>query len=300
MPLRGTTIKQATPEKLTLLRPMVTRRYELTVDHDTCCGCGTCATVCPREAITLSKAGLAEGRVVEPVRIDISTECSFCGECVALCPTHALAMTVNGQPEIPVIKGQAFPFLVRNMKVDQAILEVSTDAAYIDNCPVGAISAEVTRDASGKVTAVRNVEVDRKLCINCTRCMQLGPEGGFTVTKPYKGRVTLNALLCPAGCQACADVCPTKTITYDSQRVWLDERFCIYCGACQQVCPVEGAVRSARSGFVHTPIHSAAWARAVEKLVSYQEAVREAAVKDQQKRRKVIMETILSGKEPSC
>ena len=221
---------------------MIKRRYEFSVDHETCVGCGTCVAVCPREAITLSQAELVDGRVVTPARITIDTTCSFCGECVTLCPTHALSMQVDGVAEIPVIKGNAFPMLMRTVRINQEILAASSDVAYIDNCPTGAISANVVRDESGQVSAVSDVAIDRGACINCTHCMNEGPKGGFQITKPYKGRTMLNVALCPEGCQACADVCPSNAITYDGEKVNLDERFCLYCGACQQVCPVEGAV----------------------------------------------------------
>jgi len=296
MTTRGKTIKRDTPQALSLLRPMVTRCYELIADHESCCGCGTCATVCPREAITLSDPVLEDGRLAVQPQVDIDDGlCSFCGECVAMCPTHALSMTVNGEPEVPVLKGEAFPMLIRTMRVNQEPLAASTDVAYIDDCPVGAISANVTRDADGQVTAVSDVDVERKVCINCTHCMEEGPEGGFTVTKPYKGRTFLNTALCPDGCQACADVCPTDAMTYDGQKVSLDKRFCLFCGACQKVCPVEGAVRIVRVGFVHTPIESGAWANAVEKLVSYKEVAREYKIKNQDKRRLAVMNRLLPG-----
>lgn len=260
MTTRGTTVKRETPETITLSRPMVTRRYEFTVDHETCCGCQICATVCPREAITLSAAVLEDGRVVTKARLDIDDKlCSFCGECVALCPTHALSMTVNGKPEVPVIKGEAFPKLIRTVIVNQAPLAATTEIAYIDDCPVEAISADVELDENDEVIAVSDVAVDEDTCIQCTRCMTTGPKGGFEITKPYRGRTFLNVSLCPEGCQACADVCPSNAITYDGEQVALDDRFCLYCSACEQVCPVEGAVRIQRSGFVHDPIKSGAW-----------------------------------------
>jgi len=298
MPTRGKTIKRETATTLTLLRPMITRRYELSVDHERCCGCGTCAIVCPHEAITLSEPVVEEGRLVAKPRVDIDEEkCSFCGECVVTCPMHALSMMINGQPEIPVIKGEAFPMLIRVNKVNEEACEATTDISYIENCPVGAISADIERDAQGQVVAVKNVQVDKDLCVNCTRCMEEGPEGAFTVTKPYKGRVFLDTSLCPEGCQACVDACPTNAITYDGQKVAVDKRFCLFCGACERVCPVEGAIRIVRTGFVHTPIESGAWAKALEKLVSFREVVREYDVKAQQKRRKAVLDRLLMGAE---
>jgi 4Fe-4S ferredoxin len=293
---RGTTLKKDTPERLTLLRPMVTRRYELSVDHRLCVGCGTCQRVCPREAITLSAPVVVNGRLVSKPRVDIDDKlCSFCGECVVLCPSHALRMLVNGQPEIPVIKGEAFPMLIRRIQVAQGPCEASSDTAYIDTCPTGAISADITRDAQGAVVAVRAVQVDRQVCINCTHCMETGPQGGFQVTKPYRGRTWLDVSLCPEGCQACVDVCPSHALTYDGEQVALDERFCLFCGACQAVCPVPGAVRIERTEFVHTPVHSSAWTAALEKLVSVQAVRREHDIKGQAKRRKLVLDSLLKG-----
>lgn len=291
---RGRPIKVETPERTALLRPMITRRYELAVEHDKCCGCRMCVTVCPQEAISISEAVLADGRVQAKPRIDIDPDkCSFCGECVVVCPTHALSETVNGEPEIPVIKGQAFPMLVRKVTVKAEICAASTDTAYIDDCPVGAISAEVERGEDGRLLAVAKADIDRKTCINCTRCMEDGPRGAFTIVKPYKGRTWLDVSLCPEGCQACADVCPTHCITWDGKHVALDERFCLFCGACEEVCPVSGAVHIVRTGFVHLPVESAAWMAALDKLVSFREAARELDIKGQAKRRKAVADRLL-------
>ncbi|MBC7238086.1 MAG: 4Fe-4S binding protein, partial [Chloroflexi bacterium] len=93
--------------------------------------------------------------------------------------------------------------------------------------------------------------------------------------------------------QACADVSPTPAIASDGEKVSVDRRFCLFCGACEKVCPVEGAIRVVRSGFVHEPIESGAWAKALEKLVSFEEAAREYAIKEQKRRRKLVLEALL-------
>jgi 4Fe-4S ferredoxin len=294
MTTRGKTIKTDSAERQVLLRPMVTRRYELRAEYAFCCGCSICQKVCPREAIKLRAPVLANGRLVSRPQVDIDPEtCSFCGECVVLCPTHALGMTVNGANEVPVLKGKVFPLLIRTMKVDQAVCESAGDDTYIARCPAGAISGEVRRDETGQVTGVADVQVDRAKCLACTHCMEEGPTGAFTVVKPYHGRMALDTSLCPPGCQACADVCPSDAITYDGERVYLDRRFCLFCSACENVCPVPGAVRIWRTGYVHTPIESGAWARAVEKLVSYQQVAREYDIKSQGRRRKAVLGALL-------
>ena len=299
MTTRGTTHKTATADALSLLRPMITRRYELTVDHEKCCGCEICPTVCPQESISLSEPAVVDGRLVGAPRVDIDeSTCSFCGECVVLCPTYALAITVNGEPEVPVLKGEAFPMLVRTVKVASEVCEGCTDAGFIDDCPVGAISADVQRDSSDQVVAVRDVDVDRSACISCTHCMEEGPKGCITITKPYKGRITLNTRVCPEGCQACVDACPTDALVYDGEKAVLDARFCLYCGACVNACPETEALHLARTGFVHTPVESGAWAKAVEKLVSYKEVAHEYDLKGQVKRRQAVVDILLLGQEP--
>jgi len=299
MTTRGTTIKRDTPETLTLLRPMITRRYELVVDHHKCCGCSICSLLCPQEAISLGESELTEGRLVAGPRVDIDPgRCNYCGECVVMCPTRALSITINGEPEVPVVKGEAFPLLIRKNEVDQEACRATTDTSYEEDCPSGAISAQVQRDDEGQVASVEEVTVDEGLCFNCTRCMEEGPRGGFTVTKPYKGRTFLNVLLCPPGCQACADVCPTQAITYDGEKVSLDRRFCLYCSACENVCPVEGAIRIVRTGFLHTPVESGAWTSALERLVSFREAAREHDVKGQAKRRNLVLGALLLQEIP--
>jgi 4Fe-4S ferredoxin len=291
---RGKTQKHETPQSLTLLRPMITRRFALVVDHEKCCGCTICELLCPPQAIKLGQAALNEGRVTQQPRVDIDAQrCNFCGECEVMCPTRAIALTVNEKPFLPAVEGKAFPLLIRKNVVDQAACAASTDVDYIEDCPVGAISATVERDAQGQVRAVSEVTVNKESCIHCTRCMEEGPTGAFTVTKPYRGKAVLRAELCPAGCQACADVCPSRAITYDGQRVWLDTRFCLFCSACEVVCPAEGAIRIVRTGFEHTPIESGAWVAAMDKLVSFREAIRELDVKGQQKRRKLVLEGLL-------
>ncbi len=57
-------------------------------DEAECTACGTCATWCPEDAIT----------VEEKARIDYE-RCIGCGECVAVCPVGAMGFSWNASPE---------------------------------------------------------------------------------------------------------------------------------------------------------------------------------------------------------
>ena len=71
-------------------------------------------------------------------------------------------------------------------------------------------------------------------------------------------------------------------------RLAFDERFCLYCGACQEVCPEEGAIVVERHRVLHTEVKSAAWTAALEKLISLEAAALELEAKSQAKRRQVL------------
>jgi len=291
---RGTTVRRETDEGLVLERKMITRRYLLELVRDRCIGCEVCSLVCPQEAIELQPGMVAGGRLTQKPTIDIDpATCNFCGECVVLCPVNALRLTINGQEEVPVLQFEAFPKLIKDISVDGSSLSPEDVAACEASCPTKVISVQAERDATGRVTRVLGVQVeeapnrDTAGCIYCQQCEAVFPDV-FTVTKPWLGRVSLDAARCPEGCQACVDICPTDALLMKEGRLTLDERFCLYCGACQQVCPEEGAILVERARILHTPVKSGAWTSAVERLISPEAAAQELDAKSQAKRRQIL------------
>jgi len=285
---RGSTIRRETSEGISLERKMITRRYLLELMRDRCIGCEVCVLACPQEAIERRPGAIENGSLTQRPTIDIDpARCNFCGECVVLCPVNGLRLTINGQPEVPVLEHEAFPELLKELSVNGAALLPEAVAACRASCPTEVISVQVERDAAGRVTRVLGIEVDESNCIYCQQCEAACP-GVFAVTKPWEGRVMLDVALCPQGCRACVDICPTDALLMREGRLMLDERFCLYCGACEQLCPVEGAIRVERRRILHTPIKSGAWTLALERLISLEAAARELAAKSQAKRREVL------------
>jgi len=60
------------------------------------------------------------------------------------------------------------------------------------------------------------------------------------IPAPFRGFPQLDAGRCPAGCAACADACPTGSISALPLR--LDLGTCVFCGDCERACPA-GTIR---------------------------------------------------------
>jgi 4Fe-4S ferredoxin len=254
----------------------------------------------------LARGVVEEGRLVQRPAVDIDPQkCNFCGECVVVCPVNALSLLVDGEARIPVWEFEAFPVLVKEIKWDGSKLPKGLADTVVEVCPTDVIALEAKRDKKGKVTSVQNVQVDASNCIYCKQCEVASPEA-FSATHPFEGIIRLERSLCPApglcqgqtapglcqgqtaGCQACADICPSHALFMQGKDLLLDDRFCLYCGACTQVCPVSEALLVRRHRVRHSPIKSGAWIAAVEKLISAEMAAEELELKSQTKRRSVL------------
>ncbi|HQJ50529.1 MAG TPA: 4Fe-4S binding protein [Anaerolineae bacterium] len=285
---RGTTTKTLDDSTLTLDRRMITRTHLLTLVRQRCVGCELCTATCPQEAIVLIKGIVEQGRLVQRPAIDIDpNKCNFCGECVVVCPVNALSMLVDGKTHIPVWDYEAFPVLFKEIKWDIARLTPRSAEAAASACPTEVITVDGKRDKSGKLTALKDVQVDTSNCIYCKQC-EVASQEGFSVTHPFEGIIRLERSLCPAGCQACADICPTHALVMEDGQLVLHEQFCVYCGACTQICPAPEALLVKRHRVRNSQVKSGAWVAALEKLISTEMAALEMDVKSQQKRRKAV------------
>lgn len=284
---RGTTIKTTGHETLQLERKMITRSHVLKLDRSRCVGCELCPAVCPQEAIELKPGVLEAGKLAQRPTADIDpTKCNFCGECVVVCPVNALSLLEDAKPQVPVLQYEVFPVLTKLISVKQDKLPADKAKASEECCPTRVISVLVKQKA-GKPVAVEAVHVDEGNCIYCKQCEAVSPEA-FAVTHPFEGVIHLDRSQCPSGCQACADICPSHALVMADVELTLDERFCLYCGACTYVCPAPEALQVTRLRVRHTPCKSGAWTNALDKLISVEQAADELAIKAQAKRRGVL------------
>jgi 4Fe-4S ferredoxin len=115
------------------------------------------------------------------------------------------------------------------------------------------------------------IDVEKQRCPCCRACESKCPNGTIQVNKFIQGKITINSSKCPEDCKDCLDICPITGTLYLSEsdkKVHINEMFCVYCGACKAVCPVEDALELKRTKINHTPVSSGAWNKALERLTS--------------------------------
>jgi len=273
-------LKDETESELTIEMILHAKRYSLTLDKTRCTGCGICMEICPREAIELKKTPKGDGEKAKPPTIDISEEkCHYCGICDPICPFGALKVRINGEHMIPVINSESFPQLIREIEVDPT----KCDLECVDceeACPLSLIKISVRTPDGEEVTDIASrsskenlmiaVDIEKDSCPCCRLCEMKCPQGAIHVEKIFYGNLRINREKCPEGCQDCLEVCPVSGALYlsDDKKVCVNELCCVYCGVCKIVCPEEGALELHRTYIRHTPVHSGAWNKALEKIAS--------------------------------
>ena len=285
--MRGETIKKEKRKEIRLSRDFLTRKYLLRLDKELCTGCGICAQVCPKEAIEEKPPVVVDGRLKKKPAIDIDpNSCIFCGECVVLCPYNALKMEIDGEETTNVVENAAFPVLLKEIQVKKNIcyFKPECNLECQASCPTESIKVETMRSEAGKILRVTEIDIDEHLCLYCKVCESVCPLDAIHVKKPFQGTIKLNADLCPEGCRACIDICRTGTIELNENgKPFVSPEFCLFCSACQKVCPKE-AIKVNRSQVFHSDIKAAAWLTALKKLTSTETLIRELQAESGKKR----------------
>jgi len=296
-------LKTETENELIVERVHHARRYSLILDKSVCVGCEICKIICPKEAVEVKTFPKVEGDKAKRPIIDVNEQkCHYCGMCDVICPYGAITVRTNGEPVIPVVKTESFPQLLREIEVDATKCEVGCVECE-EACPLSLIKVTVRTPEGEEVRDLESIEsrsdrdkltvtvdIRKELCPCCRLCELKCPDGAIRVRKIFHGAIRINREMCPEGCQDCLDVCPITGALYLSEdgKVYANELYCVYCGVCRLVCPVEGALELQRTSIRHTPVHSGAWNKALEKLASTKEMTKELRAKSLTKARESV------------
>jgi len=307
---RGTTLKRWEGNKLILERKMVTHHDVMVWDMDKCVGCQLGPHICKFEAETHTAGTVVDGRMATKLIVDVDPEtCVFCGMCTAMCPVHAISQTLNGEDYNPVLAFEAFPPFADSNQFDRKAFNWDLKDFVLENCPTEAISYH---------EAAHTLVIDQEACIRCRQC-EVASDGAFHVEQRWEGTVTLRREKCIEGCLACADICPTRALhVNDEGELVLADYYCIHCGACVQICPVDPVIEDVTVTLTsqgvtyersypkvmnasempiwverwrarHAPVESGAWVAAIERLADPKAAQVEIENKRAEKRRELIV-----------
>lgn len=227
---------------------------------ESCVDCMLCVKACPVQAIEHKilkrREDFPETDARGKIKVD-AEKCNFCGICAAFCDAFKL-VEKEVTPESPK------PFsdlLIDEEKCDYCGL-------CVDICPEKAIEVESTKPVVAEVGRVAEVTFTER-CIHCGYCVAVCPYEAVKNVKPFEGEIKVFwsrlARVCDAvSCKACVTVCKPKAWHLNGE-LKLNPDFCIYCGACENVCHLN-LIEVTRRAKVVQNFEWAGWQKAVERI----------------------------------
>lgn len=176
-----------------------------------CVGLGTCKSVCPFDAVTMSASGLPH---------IIPEKCVACGKCVEACPKHIIDLA-------PV-----------SCTVQVLCSSRDRGAQVKKLCSVGCINCMLCQRICPfeAIHVIDNIaRIDYEKCRVCGLCVRECPTGCLVNLRGYD-QVAVIGEACN-GCTLCARVCPVNAISGTAkERHVVDAERCIGCGICVEQC----------------------------------------------------------------
>jgi 4Fe-4S ferredoxin len=294
-------LKQDSPDALTLEWALQVKDYKLILDRNRCVGCQICSLACPKEAIKVEKQPKTGDKASKP-KIDIDlTKCNFCGVCDVTCPYGAVKVTINGAHDLNLIAKESYPKISRNITLDAkecpkncSICETTCPLKLVKVSRIGFDGKPISNIDALSPTEKRrvkvNVDIQKEYCPTCRLCETKCPPKTLKVIKIFEGKIAVDTEKCPVGCHDCVVVCPIPDVLAVGAdgKVAVNEHHCTYCGACKNVCPVDDALTLKRTKIAHEHIHSGAWNKALERLTSKRDEVKELKAAASLKKRDIV------------
>lgn len=178
-----------------------------------CIGFGSCADICPFDAIVIKDNHLAW---VDP------DKCVACGKCVDICPKHIIHMIPKEQFVVVACSN-----LEKGGHVKKNCGEACIACGICERaCPFDAVHVE---------NNLATIDYDK--CTNCMICAEKCPTKA--IVAQFDKRQTAKVIddKC-IGCTICKKVCPVDAIEGEVKGIHkVDPDKCVGCGLCEEKCP---------------------------------------------------------------
>lgn len=276
------------------------------IDHLKCAYCGICYSFCPFNAFDFKINGKKVDKSdlpLSPVAYTYKYEnCKECTLCYKACPTKAISRKVLVRRDCAPkqdLKGKIFldrkkcnlcgicaefcevfkmvekspsptdPIPYSDLLIDESKCDYCKLCEEI--CPEKAISVEGKRVDFKMPEKVALISVDQELCCYCSYCEKVCPYNAAKTIKPIEGilsTVEARMFRCdPIGCGACLKICKNRVWYVKEKRVYFNEKFCVYCGACENACPYDLILVKRINYFTKQKTIDEPWRSAWEKAV---------------------------------
>lgn len=238
--------------------PLSPVRFTYKYDH--CRRCTLCYKVCPTNAIKriplVKRSEIKERNegIKGSLKID-REKCNLCGICAEFCDVFRMV-------EKKVHPTDIMPY--SDIFVDESNCDYCKLCEEI--CPEKAIEVEGKRIRFEMPDKIAEIDIDQDLCSNCGYCEEVCPYDAAKTVKPIEGKLSLfeaRMSRCdPIGCGACLRICRYNRVWYaseDRKRVFFNEKFCNYCGACENACPYDLIIVERKNYFTKELARDVPW-----------------------------------------
>ncbi len=190
-----------------------------------CLGDGHCVSVCPTQAIKMTKDFLP---VIDPEK------CDACGTCVKECPRGVLEI------------------LPRSQLIYLACKSLQRGDLVTELCTIGCTGCGICIEVcpyEGAIKIEDNLPIiDYEKCNSCGICFHKCPRNCFidrAIARPY-GIISLKC----NGCGECIKVCQFEAIKgIPNQRHIITKEKCVGCGRCYEVCAIKAITMVGALGY---------------------------------------------------